>query len=253
MNLDFDPTNVLEPLGDEAARDLWKRGSLAEAEELYASMLLRRPRDPRLLLDAGRLSDELGRTDEAIERLRRAIASSESHPSIGEEARATLAKVLMHRGAFAEAAGVWWRLARQGADRARGWAGLATCAHFAGQSRLVRRCENKLAGKVSRQERRRLLAEMWVHGAGGDLDLAPARPAPAPVGQSPLIRLLRASSRTLRHHATLHRGRADTHFHVAVCAEALGEIHVAETAIRHALEINPRYAAARAFGARLAA
>src|SRR5690606_3546062 len=119
--------------------------------------------------------------------------------------------------------------------------------HFAGQSRLVKRCERKLAAKASRQERRRLLADLWVHGAGGDLEIEPPKGAEGRV--SPLVHLLRSSARAIRHHAATHPDRADAHYHLAICGEALGERHAAEAAIQKALAINPRYAAARAFSA----
>lgn len=249
MNLDYDPTQVLEASDEELARNLWKSGALLEASELY-ERLLAQPRhrgNARVWIDAGRLSDEMGRMGEAEARLRHAAALPD-----GDEARVALALTTMHRGAFAEAAGLWRRLARMPRHEAQAWAGLAVCAHLAGHPRVVRRCEKKLDAVASRQERRRLLAEMWVHGAGSDVEVR--RAGNGPTGRpSPLTLLLRESSRTLRRHAARHAERADAHYHLAVCAEALDEREHARAAVTRAVKINPRYTAALALRARIAA
>ncbi|MCX5660310.1 MAG: tetratricopeptide repeat protein [Planctomycetota bacterium] len=240
------------------AIDLWlarlyhRGGRQRDALDLYARLLTQETADPSLWREAGQAADEAGAADLAESRLKQAVKLERDGHGHALEALAT---AHLHAGRFATASRSFWRLARQRDGDLRGWAGLTVCALASRRLGLAHRTRRALAPHTSRGERQQALAEFWRHAAAGQALLrarAAGQPAPSDAG-SPLRGLLLRSSATLRAQAHRHPARADSHYHLARCHQALGELAEARESVRSALAVNPRYAAATALEAELEA
>lgn len=215
-------------------------GRFREARDVYDTLLRRDPDAEAVHHAAGTLADDLGDYRGAIEHLQNSWRLS-GRRSL--DALIALATAHMHAGESATAARVWWR-AIQHRPEARSLAGLLVCALAERRYRLVRRVHKMLSLQTSKQERRTLLLSQWVRLASGIAirragDLV-AADAPR---ESALGELLSKAEETLAA-ATIHQGRADTEFHLAICRTALGDRAGANDALTRAIQANPRYAAA---------
>jgi tetratricopeptide (TPR) repeat protein len=226
-----------------AARMCRQAGRLADAAAIYGELLKQHPEDPQLWLEGGELAKERGETEVAINRLERAMELSAG--PLGE-AMAAAAVTRMHRGEWVKAGRLWWQVARSEGHAVRGWAGLLLCAHCAGKARLACRVQRRLEMHSSKRERRLLMAQLW-HEAGAAVawqeagNVAEHEPAQA---QGVYQCLLRRAARTLGRTAGQFAGRADVHYHRAVCEKALGHEQAALASTGQAVAINPNYVAA---------
>ncbi len=246
------------PLRLRLARLCRREGRLTEALEHYDALTADspegRPTEPRLWIEAGRVSDELGDVRGARQRLRRAVAlgGPERH-----RAATALAVVEMHAGDLGKAAKMWRTVtvARDQTMAAKAWAGLLVCGEAAGRPRLATRAEIELDRRVSRADARRLLATLWQSASSGLAIVAAASDDQAkriqPDAGSPLRTLLASAARTLERVRGDYPARADLQFHRAVAADCLGDRLLAMEAVTRAVEINPRYQAAKQLKTRL--
>lgn len=243
MNLAFDPERVFWMDDRQRAQEMRARREWRDAAELYIEILARASSrdDQALWLEAGEFADLLGEAELAVTRLRHAAELPGERKAA---ATAALALALMHKGDFIAAGYAWRRVIALDAHSARAWAGLLVCALSAGRPGLARRVEKRLEGRASRHERRRLIAELWVHAANGQARVDEIEQTMRPV-VSPLSRLLRESERALQRLTSRHTERADAYYHLAVCHRALGQSHAAREAVERALFLNPNYQAAR--------
>ncbi len=214
---------------------------LADARALYDALLEEHRDDAGLWREAGEAMMQMGELSAAIARLRRSVALG------GPGARgawSALGEAHLRKGRIAEAGACWRRATRQALHAAEAWAGLVVCAQLTGRTRLQKRAEAWLSTHASRAERRKLLAKHWQAAAAA----AATRPDAA---HSPLQALLTESAAKLQHAAEQQPGRADAHYHLGVCREAMGESEQAQAAADTALSINRQYAAARRLSMRL--
>ena len=248
------------PLRLRVARLCREQGRLTEALIHYDALLANhpggegRPDEPRLWIEAGRVSDELGDLRGARRRLKRALSLGGRDQ---EQAAAALAVVEMHAGEIGKAGRLWKRATRSRGQTlaAKAWAGLLVCAESAGRTKLAKRAERELDLRVSRTDARRLLATMWQSAASGKAVAEAAsqkgvRDDDDPQS-SPLRSLLAATAATMSRLRTEHPDRADVQYHTAVAADMLGDADLAQEAAGKALQINPRYAAARGLAGRM--
>ncbi len=229
-------------------------GRLREAEELYASLLRQHADQPDVWIEAAQVAGALGEDDTAMRRLRHADSLT---PFQSARWLAAAARQHMHAGRAASAGLCWWKLAHREPADARAWAGLLVCALAARKGWLALRVRMTLNDGVDSAEARRLIAEQWRHMAGGALldairNKQVESKAPAEVDRTPLRSLLASAAQTLERHADKHPRRADTHYHLSTCRDALGETIGAIEAIDAALTINPNYLAAQRLADRLA-
>ncbi len=168
-------------------------------------------------------------------------------------ALAGLALSHMHAGRFVEAGRCWWRAVRCCPDNPRAWAGLLVCALACDRTALAARAGHILDLHRSKSERRAAIADLWPHAAGGIVirKNAPDRARSAIQADSPLHDLLVTAIQKLKSHAQSKPERADTHYHLATCCEALEDVDAANRSVRTALQINPTSAAASDLARRL--
>ena len=91
------------------------------------------------------------------------------------------------------------------------------------------------------------MADLWRQAAVGQaINLATRKDAADVSAQndSPLKLMIERAAQTLSTHAQRTPGRADTHFHLAVCQQSLGDESSAKEQAEIATTINPNYAAA---------
>lgn len=225
-----------------AARQCRELDRLRDADELYESLLSIRPDDSGVLLEAGRLADEMGEDVTAVERLKKAVAFGGEQTA---EALGALARVHTHAGRFALAAIVYWKSARRSPHDADPWAGLFVNARACGRRRLAERALTELNRYTGSHQRRKLLAEHWQHAAAplalesGLRDSPPDHP-----GQTTLQTLLKSAADTLAGVTSDYPRRADAHYHLAVCHHLLDDPTLAMTHTDEALAVNSKYAAA---------
>lgn len=235
-----------------AARLCHEVGRLRDAQDIYDKLMTDRPDDPTVWLEAGKLADATGADSLAASRLEHAVALADNGKDV---ALAALALSHMHAGRLAEAGRCWWQAARCCPDNPKAWAGLLVCAFACDRTSLADRAGHMLALHWSRSERRAAIAELWPHAAGGIVirqnTSGDAQSTSQPDG--PLKDLLAAAVQTLTTRAQSEPDRADTHFHLATCHEALEDEEAASRSVRTALQINPTYAAAADLAKRLQA
>mgnify|MGYP005838916279 CR=1 FL=1 len=215
-----------------------------EAQDMYRQALRSSPQDATLLHEAGRLADDLGEDELAIARL------------TGARAWSALGDAHLHGGRLTQAGRAYWRAIRSGGGASvRDWTGLKMCAIESGHRRAADRAGMWLRRHASREERQRALGEMWPHVAQA-IALGRARAAGTPVqheAPSPLRGLLRQAAATLLRQTRRHPRRADVHYHLAVCHDALEHRADAEHSVGRALQLNPRYVAASQLAVRIGA
>ncbi|MEM6458875.1 MAG: tetratricopeptide repeat protein [Planctomycetota bacterium] len=247
---DRDPAAALDALGpiDAASRRraarLYRRAErLAEAEAHYAELLETHAHDPQsdptLHDEAGAVAEAMGENHRALDRLTPAAADPATDDADAAALWCRVGRLHLHAGRDAAAGRAFFRAARRRPDSPDAWAGLATAAHAADRPRLRDRADHRLQQLTDRADRRRRLAELVPHAHG-----APGRDEPEAADHSPLQRLLRESEAVLRLTTQRHPGRADAHYHHAVCALARGEADTAGESLTAALTLNPHYAAA---------
>ena len=235
-----------------AARLCHEVGRLRDAEEIYDKLLADRPDDPIVWLETGKLADATGADSLATSRLKRAVALTDKGKDV---ALAALALSHMHAGRLKEAGNCWWRAARCGPDSPNAWAGLLVCAFACDRTTLADRAGRMLDRHWSKSERRAAIADLWPHAAGA-IVIRQNTPDHAHLtiqADSPLNDLLAGAVQTLKSQAQSKPERADTHYHLAACCEALEDVEAASRSIRAALQINPTYAAAADLAKRLQA
>ena len=235
-----------------AARLCHEVGRLRDAEEIYDKLLADRPDDPIVWLETGKLADATGADSLATSRLKRAVALTDKGKDV---ALAALALSHMHAGRLKEAGNCWWRAARCGPDSPNAWAGLLVCAFACDRTTLADRAGRMLDRHWSKSECRAAIADLWPHAAGA-IVIRQNTPDHAHLtiqADSPLNDLLAGAVQTLKSQAQSKPERADTHYHLAACCEALEDVEAASRSIRAALQINPTYAAAADLAKRLQA
>ena len=235
-----------------AARLCHEVGRLRDAQDIYDRLLKDRPDDPTVWLEAGKLADATGADSLAVSRLERAVALADNGKDV---AIAALALSHMHAGRLAEAGRCWWRATRCCPDNPRAWAGLLVCALACDRTALAARAGHVLDLHWSKSERRAAISDLWPHAAGGMVirKNTSDQARPAVQADSPLHDLLATAVLTLKSHAQNKPERADTHYHLATCCEALEDVDAASRSVRTALQINPTYAAAADLSKRLQA
>lgn len=160
-----DPRDRLEVWNELSAALLaGERGDTAGALERYESVLKREPDNGFALSRSGALLASLGRADEGIRRLARAV---ELRPQDGETKR-VLAGVLERAGRMAAAADVWGKLAGELPRDLEAWIQLARTSMFAGRRDAARRAlERAVALAPERGDLRELLAAVEREMARG--------------------------------------------------------------------------------------
>lgn len=239
--LDRDPAAMLR-----AARLLKSVDRLRDADEMYERVLTHEPHDANVWLEAGALAASVGAMPLAERRIREALRLG-----VRDRARAwsELAQICLRAGRPARAGRCWFNASRCDGDATAAWAGILVCAMLTNRPRLRERADRYLTLHASQQERRQLLASLWPNAAAGRVvagtrlkhDLATRRQA------TPLQSLLSRSAATLRDQVEQHPRRADAHYHLAVCLDAMGQTEDAAVEVEEALQINPRYETARRF------
>ena len=223
---------------------------LRDAHDLYDHLLRTRPDDVTVWLEAGKLADAVG--DDALARRRLERAAVLTHGSQAE-VRQALALAHMHAGRNAAAGRCWWQLTREMEQPLQAWAGLLVCALACDRPKLALHADQALDGYPP-TERRAALARLWPHAAGGTVisqTLYEAAPQPAEP-DSPLEDLLTQAVDTLALHVEAFPARADSHYHLAQCSNALGQTRRADQATQTALKLNPDYRSAHDLASQLA-
>jgi len=221
-----------------------------EANDLYAQLTEAYSHDPSVWHAAGDLADADGANDAAIKRLERASALLGRRNA---SAQRSLALTFMHAGRFQAAGRCWWRVTRRVADDVRAWAGLVVCAVICNRARLAQRASRPLDVQTSKSERRLLLADLWLHAAGGRViaQHTTGRELASDDHVGALNRLLHRAAGVLEQHNVEHPRRADAHFHLAAAREAMSQMDEARKSVLAALAINPSYRAAAELSERL--
>lgn len=215
-----------------------------DAEEIYQHLLKQQTEDDQLWLEAGQLSDESGADAQAIMRLEKAV-------SIGDQNRVAalcaLAQAHMHAGRFSTAGHHWWQVTRHEPTHVAAWAGLLVCALHCDRPRIIKNARRNLERQTSKVQRREQLALMWQHAAMGEVIAKTNQPLAAkqPTEPTLLDQLLHSAAHTFAQNAKKYPGRADTHYHLAVCQNAIDDESDAKQNVLKALEINPNYRAAQ--------
>lgn len=223
---------------------------LREADEALATMLADEPEDAALWAVAGQVADAMGADTVARRRLERATTLCGGMWGWINEA---LAQAHMHAGRLKDACVAWRKAASRERDSLEAWAGLSVCALACDRPDLARRARDRMEGLGDRGARSRAMFRQWSQLSAGRCIAAmrEGRMRYEPPTASPLQRLLAHTARTLETHRSQHPRRADTHYHLAMCMDGLGDGEAARTSVRQALAINPRYEAARLLAERL--
>ncbi len=225
-----------------AARQCRGLDRLRDADELYRAILRHRPYDAGVLLEAGRLADEMGEDESAVQRLENATELDGDHRG---EAYEALGRTHSHAGRFDRAAMCAWKAARTSPRSSSAWAALAVYAMACGRTRLAERARVVLNRYTGSRQRQQMLAESWQDAAGplaieeGLQESPPDHP-----GQSAMQKLLKQAVHTLDDVARDYPQRADTQHHLAVCHHLLDDPTEANIHNDQALTVNPKYAAA---------
>ncbi|MEM1108035.1 MAG: tetratricopeptide repeat protein [Planctomycetota bacterium] len=255
---DSDPAAALEALGPidatnrgRAARLCRKTERLSEAESHYTELLATLDAEGAdradLRSEAAEVAESMGDNHRALDRLAGALYTNDLSPADAAEAWCRTGRLHLNAGRWGEAALAYRQATRQQPGNAEAWAGLVTVAHAADRPQLKARADRKLRSLTERDERRRLLAQLYPHTLG-----APGQTKPeAAQAHSPLQRMLADAAAVMQQAAERYPGRADVHYHHAVCNLARGEASSAGDGLEKALAINPKYAAAQALAERI--
>ncbi|MEM6854457.1 MAG: tetratricopeptide repeat protein, partial [Planctomycetota bacterium] len=247
-----DPVAALEALGPidannrgRAARLCGQNDRLAEAEMHYAELVATLDAEGATRADLRReaadIAERMGENHKALDRLSAVTDTTELDDHDAAEAWRRTGRLHLNAGRWGESARAYRNAARRQPDDAEAWAGLVTCAHLASRKRMMSRADRKLRAMTSREERRNLLARLYPHAVGAPNQIVPE----AALAHSPLQRMLAEASVVMHKTAEKYPGRADVHFHRAVCDLGRGEAADAGDALEAALDINPNYAAAQ--------
>lgn len=249
----LDPQTGLEVLGQlpadpvlrlYAARQLQRLDRLRDAEEAYRLLLADHADDAGLWLEAADLAAGQGAHALALERCDHARRHDQRLTTACQRRSAEL---MTKAGRFTTAGRAWARLIPQPGATLTGWAGLLICALVEGRLNLARRAQRHLQSRCSNVERRALLCELWPMAAMGLVikrSLRGSWPA-ATTPTGPLEELLAQAKAVFTQQVQDHPRRADAHYHLGVCARALGDHDAADQHALAALDINPNYRAAR--------
>lgn len=233
----------------EIARLCRQSQRLCEAESVYARLLAQRPDDAVVCREAGELADAMGADALASARLEHVLQIKPDDV----DAALLLAQVHLHAGRFAAAGRLYWRAARHDSGRIDAWAGLLIAGVCSQRPNVVRRAQQQLDRTTGKNERRMCLARLWQHAATGQVIRQTGAKAMTNQDEAPLQRFLHHAAETLETHLREHEHRADAHYHLAACRQALGQTKPATEHVRRALAINPRYEAAKKLAARIEA
>ena len=251
---------LMQSLSDEArtpdemlyqARLHKKLEQLCEAETIYDTLINSEISDPCIFIEAGKLADEMGEYDRAVERLEKVITCSEK---IAFEALCELATVHMHGGNFDQAGLCWWKASRLERTQSRPWAGVLVCALASGKPTLVTRASDMLDQRCNPISRRELVSQLWMHAATGKTinQQTQETTADQTLIASPLQTMLDHATHILAAHADQFPERADTWYHLANCQYADGLHSKALETVKQAIKINPKYTTAIALHEQLA-
>lgn len=234
------------------ARLCQRVGRLRDAEDIYSQLLVEHRDDAELWLEAGQLADTMGADDLAISRLNRAVALDVTNDT---KAPVALAKSHMHAGRLAAGGRWWWRIARQQGHDVQAWAGLIVCALATHRTGLAWRALATMSAHGTPAQCRKIIAELWPHAICGQVasHAAEDRTESEQTPLSPLLSLAARACATLEKHAQRVPGQADTHYHLAVCYNAIGDNTSAQQAINTSIQINPSYTKAKKLAQRLTA
>jgi tetratricopeptide (TPR) repeat protein len=220
-----------------------KLEQLCEAETIYDALINSEISDPCIFIEAGKLADEMGEYDRAVDRLEKVTTCSEK---VAFEALCELGIVHMHAGNFDQAGLCWWKASRLERTQSRPWAGVLVCALASGKPSLVSRASDMLDQRCNPITRRELVASLWMHAATGKT-INQQTKAEAVIPQliaSPLETMLNHATSILADHAQKFPRRADTWYHLAHCQKAEGMNIDAMESVKNAIQINPKYASA---------
>jgi tetratricopeptide (TPR) repeat protein len=226
-----------------AARQCQKLDRLRDADELYESLLKIRPNDVGVLLECGRLADEMGEDVTAVRRLEKAVSIPGDHIT---ETLIALSITHTHAGRFQLAAMSCWKAARLSPHDAAAWAGLVVNAQACGRAGLADRASAVLNRYTGSRQRQKQLATFWQHAAAPmAIDIGLDNAPPDHAGQSVFQTLLKQATHTLADVTQDYPQRADAHYHLAVCYHFLDDPTEANIHNDQALAINPGYEAAK--------
>ncbi len=225
-----------------AARQCRELDRLADADELYRTILKSCPDDPGLLLEAGRLADEMGADEVAIERLEKAASIDSEYRGAAYEA---LAFAHAHAGRFDTAALSAWKSIRVSRQSVKAWAALAVFSRACARTKLADRALDKLNSITGSRQRQQMLAMCWQHAAAAlATEEGLSEALPDYPGQSTMQKLLKQAVNTLDAVTRDYPQRADAQHHLAVCHFLLNDPTEANVHNDQALALNPRYEAA---------
>lgn len=224
---------------------------LCDAEAIYANLIDSDMADSQILMEAGKLADEMGENQRAVMRLEKV---TQGGGELVFDAYCELAIVHMHGGRFDKAGLCWWKAARIQRTHARAWAGLLVCSLVSGKATLVGKASDILDQRCNPITRRNLVAELWTHAASGKVISQQTRKDQQKLAvASPLQTMLDYASNILAEHANKFPRRADTFYHLANCRQAMDEKPDAIRSIKQAIRINPNYATAKQLDEKLTA
>jgi tetratricopeptide (TPR) repeat protein len=255
-----EPGEALAALGavDEtscgrAARLCVKLERWAEAEAYTAAWLSVTHPDKdgvRVWLDAAAVAEAMGEMHRALERLAVVTVTEAELPAEARaEAWRRIGRLRLLLGDTARAGRAYFAATRFDAEDAEAWSGLVLTAQTMDRPRLRGKADARLKAVAERTERRRLLARLQPFTTPGSGD---EHQDEAAAQHSPLQRMLSESAAVMRQTAERFPNRADVHFHRAVIDSSRGEYAEVGASLDQALQINPRYAAARAMADALA-
>lgn len=225
-----------------AARQCRELDRQRDADELYCAILKHRPNDAGVLLEAGRLADEMGEDEVAVKRLEKAADLDGEHRG---EAFEALGRVHCHAGRYVLAAVSAWKAARVSPRQSSAWAALVVYSMADGSTRLAERALTVLNRYTGSRQRQQMLAEGWQHVAGPLAIEEGLREMPTDLpGQGTMHKLLKKAAQTLECVTRDYPQRADAQYHLAVCHHLLDDPTEANLHNDQALAVNPNYAAA---------
>ena len=218
------------------ARLQHKVGRLADAAASYEQLVSLRTDDAVIIHEAIDLAVETGDEARATQYMRLAEAADEDATS-----RHAVAEQHMRCGRFDRAARCWWRLYRHGQHDAVAMSGLIVCALIHRRFRFAQRLTDELTHLTNPPQRRRLMARMWQLAQPGRLLHDMLDPDTAEHSRSVLSSLLQQAAATLTRQLADHDRRADLHYHLAICHDALEQPDAAADRLDRALHVNGGY------------
>ena len=246
--------DTLGPIADHnrgrAARLCRRLGRFADAEAHYADWLRTQAQtqdvEPSVLIEAAAVAQQIGEAERALHRLTMVAESGSASAQDRAEALRSIGRLRLQQDELPKAGRAFFAATRLMPGDAEAWAGLTFVAERADRPRLREHADTQLKNLRAREDRRRLLAELLPHTT------AAMGNTPAAATRSPLQRMLRDSADVMAEVSERFPGRADVHYHRAMIDTARGEFQDADIWVAKALEINPRYVAAKELAESLA-